>query len=461
MSSDFSPPPRVPASPRRSDPASPPLPISVSPRPRVSASSPPGIRQVAHLNIRDFYATLEELRHPELRKGPLALAEAKERAVVQGVNAIARSEGIREGMSLGQARRLCRRIRTLAPDPGFYRECHEQLVQRFSRFSPLVEGPFPGRYFVDLTGTRRLWGPSPDVASAMERGLMDETGLQARVGLAASKLVSQVASNCIHPGDLSCIFPGWETAFLAPLPVSSLPGVGAKTALHLADLNLVHIGQLASLPAGALTGVFGKPGLRLLRMARGIDPTPVVSFQQVPRMNLVRRLDRDEIDRDRLESLLFQQVEEVGWELRCLNRYPGRLALEIRYADGGTARLERTLEPITAQVDQRLFQAVRPVFRQVFQRRVAIRRMVLELSDFTMPARQLALFPWEEARFAGERKLQEALDAIRRRFGRDAISWGRGLGGDMGKGRAIFNQINKDGQDRQDSCNSGMEIQNG
>jgi hypothetical protein len=97
----------------------------------------------------------------------------------------------------------------------------------------------------------------------------------------------------------------------------------------------------------------------------------------------------------------------------------------------------------------------------VFQRRVAIRRMALELSDFTMPARQLALFPWEEARFAGERKLQEALDAIRRRFGRDAISWGRGLGGDMGKGRAIFNQINKDGQDRQDSCNSGMEIQNG
>jgi DNA polymerase IV len=386
------------------------------------------VRQITHLNIRDFYASLEELRHPEFRKGPLALAETKERAVIQGVNTIARSEGLREGMPVGQARRLCRRMRTIPPDLGFYREQHEHLVQRFSHFSPLVEGPFPGRYFVDLTGTRRLWGPPPDVACRMERQLMVEIGLHARVGLAPSKLVSQVASSCIHPGDLSCIFSGWETAFLAPLPVTSLPGVGSKTALHLADLNIGRIGQLSSLPAGALAGVFGKPGLRLLRLARGIDPTPVVPFQRIPRMDLVRHLDRDEIDRDRLENLLFQQVEEAGWELRCHNRYPGKLAVEIRYADGGTARLEHSLDPITVQIDKSLFQAARPVFRQVFQRRVAVRRLVLELSDFSMPGRQLALFPWEEARFDGEQRLQQALDELRRRFGRRAVVWGRGLG---------------------------------
>jgi DNA polymerase-4 len=209
------------------------------------------IRHIAHLNIRDFNASLEELRHPEFRKGPLVLAETRERAVIQGINAIARREGLREGMPVSQARRLCRRIRTIPLDLGFYREQHERLVQRFSHFSPLVEGPFPGRYFVDLTGTRRLWGPPPDVACRMERQLMMEVGLHARVGLAPNKLVSQVASSCIHPGDLSCIFPGWETAFLGPLPVTSLPGVGSKTAQHLADLNIGRIGQLASLPAGA------------------------------------------------------------------------------------------------------------------------------------------------------------------------------------------------------------------
>ena len=385
------------------------------------------IRHIAHLNIRDFNASLEELRHPEFRKGPLVLAETRERAVIQGINAIARREGLREGMPVSQARRLCRRIRTIPLDLGFYREQHERLVQRFSHFSPLVEGPFPGRYFVDLTGTRRLWGAPPDVACRMERQLMMEVGLHARVGLAPNKLVSQVASSCIHPGDLSCIFPGWETAFLGPLPVTSLPGVGSKTAQHLADLNIGRIGQLASLPAGALAGVFGKLGLRLLRIARGIDPAPVVPFQRIPRMNLVRHLDRDEIDRDRLENILFQQVEEAGWELRCHNRYPGKLAVEIRYADGGTARLERVLDPITAQIDKRLFQTARPIFRQVFQRRVAVRCLVLELADFSMPGRQLALFPWEEAGFDGEQKLQQALDALRRRFGRRAVVWGRAL----------------------------------
>jgi DNA polymerase IV len=173
--------------------------------------------------------------------------------------------------------------------------------------------------------------------------------------------------------------------------------------------------------------------LRLLRIARGIDPTPVVPFQRIPRMNLVCHLDRDEIDRDRLESILFQQVEEAGWELRCHNRYPGKLAVEIRYADGGTARLERSLDPITVQIDKRLFQATRPVFRQVFQRRVAVRRLVLELSDFSMPGRQLALFPWEETRFDGEQRLQQALDDLRRRFGRQAVVWGRQWGeGDAG-----------------------------
>jgi DNA polymerase IV len=385
------------------------------------------IRHIAHLNIRDFNASLEELRHPEFRKGPLVLAETRERAVIQGINAIARREGLREGMPVSQARRLCRRIRTIPLDLGFYREQHERLVQRFNHFSPLVEGPFLGRYFVDLTGTRRLWGAPPDVACRMERQLMMEVGLHARVGLAPNKLVSQVASSCIHPGDLSCIFPGWETAFLAPLPVTSLPGVGSKTAQHLADLNISRIGQLASLPAGALAGVFGKLGLRLLRIARGIDPAPVVPFQRIPRMNLVRHLDRDEIDRDRLEGILFEQVEEAGWELRCYNRYPGKLAVEIRYADGGAARLERALDPITAQIDQKLFQTARPIFRQVFQRRVAVRCLVLELSDFSMPGRQLALFPWEEAGFNGEQKLQQALDALRRRFGRRTVVWGRAL----------------------------------
>lgn len=382
-------------------------------------------RHIVHLDIPNFYATLEELRRPELKKRPLVLAEPSARAVVQGINASAGKEGLREGMPLAYARRMCRRVLAVPPDHRFYREEHQQILKEFGFFSPLVEGAHLGHYFVDLTGTQRLWGPGPDVACRMERHLAVQRRLRARIGLAANKLVSQVASTCIVPGDLNCVFPGGETSFLAPLPVASLPGVGAVTTSRLADFNIQYIGQLAALPVEVLSGVFGKMSPRLSNIARGIDPTPVLPSRNAPRMVVARSLERDEIDRDRLEAILFQQVEEAGWDLRSHNRYPARFVLEIRYADGITSRSAHALSSPSIRVDRKLFATILPAFRQLFNRRIALRRIVLELSDFAMPFRQMSLFPWEDTPSDEERELQRALDGIRRRFGNRAISWGK------------------------------------
>lgn len=384
------------------------------------------MRYIAHLDIPDFGAALEERRRGELKKRPLVLAEPGPRAVVQGVNGIARREGIHEGMLLGQARRLCRRILAIPPDLRLYREEHGRIVEDFGRFSPLVEGTLPGRYFIDLTGTERLWGRGPDAACRVERELTERRGLHARIGIASNKLISQVAADCVPPGDLSCIFPGAETSFLAPLPVTHLPGVGAKTADRLSDFNIRQIGQLAALSAEAVAGVFGNTGLRLLKIARGIDPSPVFPLRKVPRLTVVHNLKGDEIDRERLESILFRLVEEGGWDLRCRNRYPGHLALEIRHADGVTVRLQNRMPPEAAHADRWLFKAVYPVFSKMLRRRVAVRRMVLEFFEFSMPFRQIPIFPWEDNTSKNDRELQCALDGIRRRFGRHIILWGRG-----------------------------------
>ncbi len=382
-------------------------------------------RCIAHLDVPDFYVTLEELRRPEWIKRPLALAENGPRAVVQGVNGMARREGIREGMPLSRARRFCRRLVTVAPDLSFYRTRHQHILESLGYFSPLVEGALPGRYFVDLTGTRRLWGPAPDVACRLEHRLAAQNGLHARIGLAANKLISQVAANCIPPGDLSCIFPGGETFFFAPLPVTFLPGVGFKTASRLADFNIRRIGQLAHLPAKSLYQVFGEAGSRLLRLARGIDSTPILPFRETPRLKVIHNLERDEIDRERLEAILFQQVEEAGWLLRRQNRCPGKFSLEIRHADGRIVKSQAFLPRVAAHVDYRLFSFILPVFKRLIQRRVAIRRMVLEFYEFSVPLRQMSLFPWEEAATRRTEKLQQAMDHIRRRFGRRAIEWGK------------------------------------
>jgi DNA polymerase-4 len=384
-------------------------------------------RHIVHLDIPDFYAALEQLRRPELKKRPLVLAESSSRSVVQGVNNAARSEGIREGMSLEQVRKLCRRLQVVPPDLSFYKEQHRMILKELDRFSPLVEGSHPGHYFVDLTGTQRLWGPSPDTACRLERRLADQRQLHAQVGLGHNKLISQVAARCVPPGDLGSVFSGWEKSFLTPLPVEILPGVGVKTVAFLSDLNIRKIGQLASFSPQMITAVLGKAGLRLLKLAQGEDLTSVIPFQKAVRLSLTHHLGRDEIDWSHLEISLFQQVEEAAWVLRRHNHFPGEVVVEIRYADGVTVQGRESLSAGIHRLDRRFFEVIRSVFERLFQRRVALRRIVLRFQHLTMPFRQLTLFPWEEENHFQEEGLQKALDSVRLRFGRQAISWGRVL----------------------------------
>jgi DNA polymerase-4 len=174
-----------------------------------------------------------------------------------------------------------------------------------------------------------------------------------------------------------------------------------------------------------LSEVFGSTAVRLVKMAQGDDPTQVIPFQKVPKLSLEHRLDRDEIDRERVEAVLFQQVEEAGWMLRRHNEIPGKLGLEIHYADGAVAGNQLSLPPLTFPTDRSLFHVALSLFRKLFQRRVATRSLVLEFSDFSAPFRQMPLFPWEKTAAPGcNQNLQRALDGIRERYGRTSVAWG-------------------------------------
>ncbi len=383
-------------------------------------------RHIVYLGIPDFYASIEELRRPEWAGRPLALAVPGPQAVIQGINEIARSEGIREGMPLSRAVRLCGKLIVAPPDPHSYNERHQYIVEQFERFSPLVEGTHPGCYFVDISGTQRLWGHPTDISCRMERRLAHAVGLHAKVGLAPNKLVSRVAAGCIPVGDLGCVFPGGEASFLAPLPVSLLPGVGPVTVSRLDDFNVRLIGHLAVLPPDSLTAVFGTLGRRLSTIARGVDPSPVFPCRKAPCIRIDRELQRDEIDRERLEAVLFEQTEEAGRRFRRRNRHPGQFAVEVVYADGVHAKAKQRIDPSTVRVDWILFGVVLEAFDRLVRRRVAIRRISLEFSDLVMPFRQLSLFPWEDtATVRGGEDLQRALDGIRSRFGSRAVRWGK------------------------------------
>jgi len=295
-------------------------------------------------------------------------------------------------------------------------------------FSPLVEPAGWGHFFVDITGTRRLWGTLLDTADQMRRLMTRDFQLNAAVGLASNKLVSQVAARVIRIQELCDVFPGVEASFLAPLRVSLLPGVGKiTTTTLLAELNLRTVGELAAVPPMFLGEIFGAAGQRLQRMALGEDSSPVVTPRAVPTIREEIQLPEDENHRSRLLGHLYGLVEGLGRRLRFQNRCPGELTLTVIYTDSVQARAREQLNTVGCEfhLDSILYKAASRLFDRTVQRRLRIRRLALSAAYLQPPIGQLALFPWDDSHRSKETELLNALDHIRNRYGNHAVYYGR------------------------------------
>ena len=385
-------------------------------------------RNIIHLDIRNFCIALERQRQPDLRAWPLVIAPGQGRTVVQAVSPEARQEGIQPGMIVARARRRCRRLNILPPDLSFYRQVQEQVIISLSHFSPLVEPAGWGHFFIDITGTRRLWGTLLDTADRMRRLVTRDFQLNAAVGLASNKLVSRVAARVIRIQELCDVFPGVESSFLAPLRVSLLPGVGEVTTTRLlAELNLRTVGELAAVQPVFLGEIFGAAGQRLRRMALGEDSSPVVTPRAIPTIQEEIQLPEDDNHRSRLLGHLYGLAEALGRRLRSQNRCPGELTLTVIYADAVQARAREQLDAVGCEfhLDSVLYKAASRLFDRAVQRRLRIRRLALSAAYLQAPIGQLALFPWDDSPRSRETELLNALDHIRNRYGDHAVYYGR------------------------------------
>jgi DNA polymerase-4 len=386
------------------------------------------LRNILHLDIRNFCIALERQRQPALRDWPVVIAPGRGRTVVQAVSPEAKQEGIYPGMGVARAQRRCRRLNILPPDFSFYRQVQEQVITSLGTFSPLVEPVGLGHFFIDITGTRRLWGTLLDTADRMRRLVSRDFQLHTAVGLASNKLVSRVAAKVIRIQELCDVFPGVESSFLAPLRVSLLPGVGEVTTTRLlAELNLQTVGELAVVAPVLLDGVFGAAGQRLRRMAMGEDSSPVVTPRTVPTILEEIQLPKDDNRRSRLSGHLYGLVEGLGRQLRSQNRCPGELTLTVTYADGAQARTRERFSAAGSEfhLNSVLYGAALRLFDRTVQRRLRIRRLALSAAYLQSPIGQLALFPWDDSHSGKETKLLQAMDHIRDRYGNGALYYGK------------------------------------
>jgi len=378
---------------------------------------------ILHVDLDAFFAAVEQRDHPELRGRPVVVGGAggsEGRGVVSAASYEARRFGVHSAMPLRTAAALCPDGVFLPVSGRKYATASRDVMTILGRFTPQVEQVSIDEAFLDVSGSEALFGSPEAIARAIKTAIRSEVGLTASVGVACSKLVAKIASDLRKPDGLVVVPPGAEAAFLAPLPIGRLWGVGEKTRRALADFGVRTIGDLAAMPPDALRRRFGEHGAELPERARGIDASPVESPQDARSVSHEHTFDVDTGDRDVIERTLLGLSEGVATRLRAANLRAGTVVVKVRDNEFATHTRQRSLpEPIDLAdpIWRTSVELARPLVRGI-----RVRLLGIAARNLAEPS-QLALFAVaEEDR---RRRTVEAVDAIRRRFGPRALTRAR------------------------------------
>ena len=384
-------------------------------------------RSIIHINVADFAVAVERLADGQLNDRPVVIApEGAPRATVYDMSEEAYQEGVRKGMPLRRAVRLCRRARVLPPHTARYEQAMADLLRQVLPFSPLVEpGEDDGHLFVDVTGTSRLFGPSVDVAWRLRREARRSLGLDPIWSLAANKLVAKVASRLVKPLGEYIVAPGEEAAFLSPLPIWLIPGIEGPDLSRLQEFNLTHVHQVTALDRIHLDAGFGRRADFLASALRGIDTTPVLPVDRRPlQVVLNHTFGTDANEPSRVERILQMLVEQAGCSLRRQGRVTRRTSICIDYSDGRRCIRQVRVQPATAN-DMALFPFAQSALRLAWRRRVRVRHLRLTCDRLAYPPAQIPLFEADRRIILRQERIVSAMDRIRKRFGYGSIQVGR------------------------------------
>src|SRR5712691_7742649 len=365
-----------------------------------------GARTILHVDMDAFYAAVEQRDRPELRGKPVIVGAdpkgGKGRGVVSTASYEARRFGVGSAMPISQAYRLCPHGVYLPVDMEKYVRVSKQVMAVLRDVTDLVEPVSIDEAFLDVTGRRRALGSGEEIARRLKDEIRRGTSLTASVGVATSKLVAKIASDLRKPDGLIVVLPGTEAAFLAPLPVRRLWGVGPKMEERLMKIGVRTIGELATCDPARLERRLGTHGHDLVQLARGIDLREVVSEgEDAKSIGQEHTFGADTGDRERLRTTLLELCDAVARRLRQHGVRARTVTLKYRDEDFHTSTRAKTLEAAVDSGDA-LFEAAWRLFRGVHGRR-KVRLLGVSASGLAGPA-QMPLFVAPERGTVPDRK---------------------------------------------------------
>mgnify|MGYP000849927685 CR=1 FL=1 len=386
------------------------------------------VRKILHLDLDAFFCSVEELRDPSLKGKPFAVGgKANQRGVVSSCSYAARMFGVRSAMPMARALQICPELIVVSHGFSNYSEMSKK-VMRLIEITPLIEQISIDEAFMDVTG---LPDHLIDIGKDLQKRVNHELSLPISIGGATNKLVAKIANdwgksqkkNPYPPNTITIIPPGDEAAFLAPLPVQSLYGVGPKSAEKLKQVGITTIGELAKTPLETLEILFGRYGPELRERAQGIDARPIEMEHEAKSVSNEVTFAKDLSDEQELIKVIRNLSEQVGRRLRKDSLAGTTIQIKLRWSDFSTITRQTTL-PSSTNLDQEIFETAVLLFKKNWTKGKTVRLVGVGISNLGTPVHQLGL--WDDD-YLKEAELTHALDELKARFGGQIIKRGQQL----------------------------------
>ena len=391
------------------------------------------MRTYFHVDMDAFFVSVEELYDPSLKGKPVVVGgRPNERGVVSAASYAARKFGVHSALPLRTAYKLCPQAIFVDGHPDRYREYSHQVYDVLCSFSPVVEMASIDEACLDMTGGERLLGPPLRAAHRLHERVKSATGLNCSIGISASRMVAKVASDQAKPNGILWVVPGQEGAFLAPLDVRRIPGVGKVMEKNLHSLGIRKVGDLARLDEAFLEQRFGKWGLALAGKSHGLDAggwfDSEIGADETPKsISHEHTFSEDTADLAQIEAILSRLCEMVGRRLREHGLRARTIQLKLRYTDFSTITRAHSVERGT-DIDIELYEEIRALFRRNWSGG-KVRLLGVHAASWAEAAGQMDLMG-EERREKWSGALAAA-DRLRDKYGESAVSLAASLRGNF------------------------------
>lgn len=371
-------------------------------------------KQIIHMDQDAFFVSVEIRKNSSLKNKPVIIGGTSDRGVVASCSYEARKYGIHSAMPSRMAKLLCPHAIFVKGSMDEYSKASHEITAILAEKVPLFEKASIDEHYIDLTGMDRFFG-SMKFAQELRHYIINETGLPISFGLSVNKTVSKMATNECKPDGEQEVRQASVRAFLNPLSIKKIPGLGSATYVKLSEMGVRYIHKLIAIPPEMMFRIMGHSGLSLWQKANGIDLSPVVPYREQKSIGTQSTFTADSMNVEAIKELLTAMVTNIAYELRQSAKLTACVTVTIRYANFETVTKQARI-PYTS-LDHVLIAKAKELFDVVYNRRMLLRLVGVKFSHLVGGYEQIDLYSTSEKRY----NLYQVMDKIRNKYGDDAV----------------------------------------